>query len=245
MVRPPRPRVTEPQVFGSIKQGNFWVEYPSGLVDLTRASPLTTNQLKQIDVPAKTEGQLDIPVNGDRTIRVDMKQSAFVIIDMQKNWGLTSKEITILPPALARSFTRNASGGFGSDMGGNWGPLLLRGSRNADLYGPLQAEWLNGKELGSDVWMHKNRMGGLWGPGTALDLYLKEEGIKTLFFAGVNTDQCVLGTLVDAYFTGYDVVIVMDATATGSPEGGLSNVLYNGEGSYGFVTDSARISQAA
>lgn len=32
-------------------------------------------------------------------------------------------------------------------------------------------------------------MSGLWGYQTALDLYLKENGIRTLFFAGVNTDQ--------------------------------------------------------
>lgn len=33
------------------------------------------------------------------------------------------------------------------------------------------------------------RMGGLWGSGTSLELYLKEEGLKTLLFSGVNTDQ--------------------------------------------------------
>ena len=32
-------------------------------------------------------------------------------------------------------------------------------------------------------------MGGLWGSGSALELYLKEEGLKTLLFSGVNTDQ--------------------------------------------------------
>jgi hypothetical protein len=33
------------------------------------------------------------------------------------------------------------------------------------------------------------RMSGLWGYQSALDLYLRENGIKTLFFSGVNTDQ--------------------------------------------------------
>ena len=32
-------------------------------------------------------------------------------------------------------------------------------------------------------------MSGLWGPQTALDLYLQEEGITTLLFSGVNADQ--------------------------------------------------------
>ena len=33
------------------------------------------------------------------------------------------------------------------------------------------------------------RMSGLWGPQSSLDLYLQEEGIKTLFMTGVNADQ--------------------------------------------------------
>jgi nicotinamidase-related amidase len=71
------------------------------------------------------------------------------------------------------------------------------------------------------------RMSGLWGYQTALDLYLQETGITTLLFAGVNADQCVLGTLLDAYFRGYDCIVVKDVIATTSPAGGLDNVLYN------------------
>jgi len=32
---------------------------------------------------------------------------------------------------------------------------------------------------------------------------------------------------VDAYFQGYDCVLVEDITATTSPAGGLENVIYN------------------
>ena len=32
-------------------------------------------------------------------------------------------------------------------------------------------------------------MSGLWGYQSALDLYLQENGITTLLFGGVNTDQ--------------------------------------------------------
>ncbi|KIJ68484.1 hypothetical protein HYDPIDRAFT_82558, partial [Hydnomerulius pinastri MD-312] len=52
---------------------------------------------------------------------------------------------------------------------------------------------------------------------------------------------CVGGTLVDAYFRGYDCVLVSDITATTSPAGGLENVFYNAGNSYGFLTDTARI----
>lgn len=34
-----------------------------------------------------------------------------------------------------------------------------------------------------------------------------KEGKKTLLFTGMNTDQCVLGTLVDAYSGGWDCVM--------------------------------------
>ena len=39
--------------------------------------------------------------------------------------------------------------------------------------------------------------------------------------------QCVYGTLIDAYLKGYDTVLVTDAIATTTPEGALTNVLYN------------------
>lgn len=37
----------------------------------------------------------------------------------------------------------------------------------------------------------------------------------------------MLGTLVDAYYRGYDCITVEDCIATTSPVGGLENVLYN------------------
>ncbi|KIM48230.1 hypothetical protein M413DRAFT_61968, partial [Hebeloma cylindrosporum] len=56
---------------------------------------------------------------------------------------------------------------------------------------------------------------------------------------------CVLGTLVDAYFRGYDCIVLEDGTGTTSPEGGFENVIYNAGGSYGFVTDTKRVIAAA
>lgn len=41
----------------------------------------------------------------------------------------------------------------------------------------------------SGYFCENTRMSGLWGPQSALDLYLQEEGIQTLLFAGVNADQ--------------------------------------------------------
>ncbi|KAF8140287.1 Isochorismatase hydrolase [Boletus edulis] len=254
---------------------SFWVEHPSGLIDLSRtAHP----QGGELEPPKLQSSQLDIPVDGDRTIRINKATTAAVIIDMQNfflhpdirthttglncvaplqallpalrkhdvkilwvNWGLTQHELETIPPALIRGFTKNGRGGFGSEMPNNYGRLLMRGEYNSELYGPLQEEYLRGKDAGTDVWIHKNRMSGLWGYQSALDLYLQENGITTLLLGGVNADQCVGGTLVDAYFRGYDCVLVSDITATTSPAGGLENVFYNAANSHGFLTDTTRI----
>jgi len=267
------PFVSAPVQFGSGPA--FWVEYPSGLVDLSRAHPLSDNSG---EMPPLKSGQVDIAVKGGRTVRIDTKSSAMVIIDMQNfflhpemrdypkgldcvdrlmkavpatrslgiktiwlNWGLTEPELKTIPPSQIRSFSKSSRGGFGSRLPGRFGRLLMRDEFNSELYGPLQSEFLAGKEAGTDFWIHKNRMSGLWGPQTTLDLFLKENGITTLFFSGVNTDQCVLGTLLDANFRGYDCILVEDATATTSPEGGFENVVRNTLNSYGFVTSTTEL----
>lgn len=74
-------------------------------------------------------------------------------------------------------------------MPGDWGKLLMRGEKNSELYGPLQVLYEEGAKEGKDRWVHKNRMSGIWGGQSALDLVLKEMGITTLLVAGVNADQ--------------------------------------------------------
>ncbi|KAI0928447.1 hypothetical protein AcW1_005688 [Taiwanofungus camphoratus] len=284
---------TRPRVAAAVEYGNatsFWVEYPSGLIDLSRLAHLDKGPLKVVqdenvaDMQVRQmqpSTQLDVQVDGDRVVRIAKNRSAIIIIDMQNfflhpelrnhptglacidpllkivpslrsqgvkilwvNWGLTDHELTTIPPSLVRGFMKNGRGGFGTPLPGNFGRLLMRDEYNSALYGPLQPLYEEGKKAGTDVWIHKNRISGLWGYQTTLDLYLQENGITTLFFAGVNADQCVLGTLVDAYFRGYDCITVKDATATTSPFGGLENMLYNSGNSYGFVTDAERILKA-
>lgn len=124
-----------------------------------------------------------------------------------------------------------AATGLGVDLGGSRGRCLVAGEWNADVYGPLGEDVQEG-----DVHCAKNRMSGLWCEGQPLWSFLKgeeeeEEGVqgekKTLLFAGVNTDQCVLGTLADAYNAGWDCVMVEDCCATtteGAREVCLANV---------------------
>ncbi|KAK3359157.1 hypothetical protein B0T25DRAFT_532111, partial [Lasiosphaeria hispida] len=42
--------------------------------------------------------------------------------------------------------------------------------------------------------VNKNRVSGFWGGSTPVVEFLREEGITTLLFTGVNTDQCVFSS---------------------------------------------------
>ena len=74
-----RPRVTAPTEYGNAS--SWWVEYPSGLVDLSRSTHLGSSESAE---PARAKGLWDVSVDGDRTIRIDAAKSALVVIDMQK-----------------------------------------------------------------------------------------------------------------------------------------------------------------
>ena len=80
-----------------------------------------------------------------------------VLIPSFRNWGLTEHELTTIPPSLVRGFMRNGRGGFGAELPGLFGRLLMRDQYNPELYGPLQHLYLEGTEKGTDTWLHKNR----------------------------------------------------------------------------------------
>jgi nicotinamidase-related amidase len=117
------------------------------------------------------------------------------------------------------------------------GKVLMRDTWNAALYPPLDELWQEGKKLEKtpDVWMHKNRMSGMWGVSTPCEEFLEEEGIKTLFFTGVNTDQCVSGTFTDAFSKGYDCVLLGDGCGTTSPSYAQECIEFNAARTWGFL----------
>ncbi|KAK4690535.1 hypothetical protein P7C71_g6277, partial [Lecanoromycetidae sp. Uapishka_2] len=119
------------------------------------------------------------------------------------------------------------------------GRLLFRDTWNAALPTALDAAYKEGLKMEHkpDVWIHKNRMSGLWGSATPCTDYLEKEGIKTLLFAGVNTDQCVGGSLQDAFTKGWDCVLIKDACGTTSPNFASDCVEFNCARTWGFVID--------
>ncbi|KDN49547.1 hypothetical protein RSAG8_02249, partial [Rhizoctonia solani AG-8 WAC10335] len=157
------------------------------------------------------------------------------------NWGLEEKDLLLIPPCLSRCFSKPKLGkcvdppGLGADLGSKYGRILMKGEWNARLYEGLEAE-------PQDSWANKIRMSGFQGSSDSeLEKKLRELGIRTLLFAGVNADQCVLGTVSEAFSRGYDVVVVEDLVATTSPDGGKSSLVFNSLHCYGFVTTSQHL----
>jgi len=81
-MEPTRPKVSKPTVFGNVKSGNFWVEYPSGLIDITTKHPITSGS--ENEEPELKPEELEFAVQGDRRIRLSPEKTAVVVIDMQK-----------------------------------------------------------------------------------------------------------------------------------------------------------------
>ncbi|KAI7239955.1 Pre-mRNA-splicing factor [Hortaea werneckii] len=169
-------------------------------------------------------------------------------------WGIDNYDLLTMPPALLDQFSDDHSlnSTFCTKMGtiqeenGTEVDLekkLCRGSWNAQPYGPLYPAMLEGTANGTDYYFNKNRLSGLWGAQTPLGLYLQESGITTLFLGGVNSDQCVWSTLIDAYFKGFDVVYVEDIAGTTSPWYAEQMVRYNAD-SDGFLANSSYIIDA-
>ncbi|OKH29283.1 cysteine hydrolase family protein [Chroogloeocystis siderophila] len=125
--------------------------------------------------------------------------------------------------------------GLGDPLPSNNARVLMAGSWAAAVVDEL-------KQLPQDICVDKYRMSGFW--DTPLDSILRNLGRTTLLFAGVNADQCVLVTLQDANFLGYDCVLVKDCTATTSPEYCWQATIYNIKQCFGFVTDSQAILHA-
>ena len=89
-----------------------------------------------------------------------------------------------------------------------------------------------------DVRIEKVRMNGFI--GTHLDQVLRTQGIATLYFTGVNVDQCVATTMEEACFRDYNCVLLEDACATSSPDYCRKSVVFNAKQCWGFSTTVAK-----
>lgn len=236
---------------------NYW-DVDNGFMDLSRGS-----------LSSRT-----IDLEDNRRLRFNPERSAIVVIDMQNffgseqlgrgsstrdlvpnlrqliacgraagvriawvNWG-NRADLANLPPSVLYAFGKHQHApGIGGPLPGNLGPSLLKDTWSTEILDALKPSYDSG-----DWWIDKYRLSGF--PGTVLDATLRAAGIETLFFTGVNVDQCVWSTFLDAGNLGYDCVLVKDCTATSSPSFCYDAVVYNISRQTGLVTTSDKFCAA-
>jgi ureidoacrylate peracid hydrolase len=235
---------------------NFW-RVSSQWVDLSR--PVLTPQ--PIQVPAEPQG---VVIDARRTaaIVVDMQNDfcapsgwlasvggdwradqqpieplkrflpvlrAHQIPVLWVNWGNRPDRLNLSPSVLHVYNPDGAHWGLGDRLPTSGSAVLEKGSWGAHVIDELTVE-------PGDIQVDKYRMSGFW--DTPLDSILRNLAVSTLLFAGVNSDQCVMATLQDANFLGYDCILLDDCCATSSPAYCRDATLYNVKQCYGFVARS-------
>ena len=151
------------------------------------------------------------------------------------NWGIRADRAN-LSPTIHFKGKRTASGvGYAEVSPIDHGPSLVQGSWGAQVIDELAV-------APGDITVHKHRLSGFW--DNELDSVLRNQGITTLLFAGINTDRCVFSTLQDGNFLGYDCVLLQDACSTPSPAYVTKGVLYIVELLHGFVATASSLMRA-
>ncbi len=143
------------------------------------------------------------------------------------NWG-NRPDKRNLAPGLLYTFNRTGDNGLGDSLSCRNSNILEKDSWSAAIVDELGPDK-------SDIFVDKCRVSGFW--DTPLDSILRNQQLTTLLFAGVNADQCVMCTMQDASFLGYDTVLLRDCVATTSPDYCMKATLYNAKIS-GFVSSS-------
>lgn len=145
------------------------------------------------------------------------------------NWG-NRPDLANMPPNQHHLYKPHGQGiGLGEPLPGHGARVLQKDSWAAAVVDELPI-------ADTDFRVDKHRISGFW--DTPLDSILRNLGVRTILFAGVNTDQCVLCSLTDANFLGYGCVLLEDCCATTSPAFCTEATLWNVRKCFGFVADS-------
>lgn len=148
------------------------------------------------------------------------------------NWGNRPDLANMAPPQIHLYKNSGAGVGLGDPLPEGRGNVLEKDSWAAAVVDELEP-------LAGDIQVDKYRISGFW--DTPLDSILRNLGVKSILFAGCNTDQCVLHTLTDANFLGYGCVMLEDCCATSSPAFCTEATVWNVKKCFGFVTGSSQL----
>lgn len=151
------------------------------------------------------------------------------------NWGVRKDLLNIAPSLQHAHNPRGNETSLGQPVPGTRSEVIAVGSWGAQVVDEINPG-------SDDHQITKHRFSAFWDCET--DAVLRNLGVTTLLIAGVNLDQCVMTTLEDATFLGYDVILLEDCSATTSPHFCTQSVLYNIKLLFGFVAGSATLLQA-
>jgi nicotinamidase-related amidase len=211
--------------------------------------------------PATPAPRIALLDSAPQQVRFDIEKAAIVVIDMQNDFCTKGGWVAhlggdydadrapiaplqrLLPiarqegvPNQLHLYKPTGTGiGLGEPLPGHGAHVLEKDSWAAAVVDELAPE-------PQDICVDKYRISGFW--DTPLDSILRNLGTRTVFFAGVNTDQCVLHTLTDANFLGYGCVMLSDCCATSSPAFCTEATIWNVKKCFGFVATSMQLADA-
>lgn len=125
------------------------------------------------------------------------------------NWGVRADRLNLPPTVLFKGKRSATAVGYAEASPDDRGPSVVPGHWGAQVIDELVVE-------PGDATVFKHRLTGFC--DNELDSLLRQVGVSTLLWAGVNTDRCVFSSLQDAGFLGYDNLLLTDACGTPSPE---------------------------
>jgi nicotinamidase-related amidase len=206
------------------------------LVDLSRTALLVIDMQNDFCAPDGWMASMGANVAPARALTGPINRVTSALRDADVpviwvNWGVRPDRLNLFP-SIQHPFNPTGRGpGLGGEVTGS-GPrhrLLQKDSWGAAIWGDLIQD-------SRDIHVDKHRISGFW--DTPLESILRNLDITTTVFAGINADHCVLGTLMDANFHGFDTILLEDCTATTSPEFCLQATLHNVRFCFGFTVVS-------
>jgi nicotinamidase-related amidase len=228
-VPPPRPRLVKLQTAGQ-----------SVTFDLQQTAMIVIDMVNDFCAPGGNCDRNGIDVSPNRKpVRplnrlLPRLRRAHVPV-LWLNWAMRPDLLEAWPNQLHGFDPFGRGTGIGSVLPGHPGRVLVKGSWDAAIFDQL--------DVGADdVFVDKHQISGFW--GTPLDSILGNMRTQTLLFAGVNLDQCVMCTLQDAFFLGYDCLLLEDCCATLSPRFCVEATLWNVTKNFGFVSSSTKLLKA-
>jgi nicotinamidase-related amidase len=230
MSRPPRP----------LKPARIAAQFKDIVVDWNKSAMIVIDMQNDFCHPKGWLAGIGVDV---KPARAPIKPLAKLLPKLRQaevpviwvNWG-NRPDLANISPALLHVYNNDGkSTGLGAPLKG--APVPGAKVLEKDSWAAAVVDEL--KIAPTDIQVDKYRMSGFW--DTPLDAILRNLGVTTVFFGGVNADQCVLATLMDANFLGYDTILVEDCSATTSPEYCMAATLYNVRTCFGFSAASAAL----